>query len=115
MNDDSSILSKLKFFIISKKRSPFVRDYLLNANARSSVYVSAIVAALEIWMIAMMIFGVIEDSENYSRNWLISHTIAYISLFTISVVLLVYSTLFLKGKVTNRTVGRVIKEVGAHG
>lgn len=109
MNDDSSILSKIKFFISSKKRSPFVRDYLLNANARSSVYVSAIVAALEIWMIAMMIFGVIEDSESYSRNWLISHTIAYISLFTISVVLLVYSTLFLKGKVTNRAIGRAIK------
>lgn len=111
MSGDSSLFSKAKDIFKRQKRSPFVRDYLLTANARSSVYVSAIVAALEIWMLAMMIFGIIEDSENYTREWLISHTIAYISLLAISVVLLAYSILYLKGRVTNRAVGRVIKAV----
>ena len=96
MNDDSSPIEKVKKFFKGQKRSPFVRDYLLTANARSSVYVSAIVAALEIWMLAMMLFGVIADSENYNRQWLVAHTVAYILLLAISVVLLVYSILYLK-------------------
>ncbi len=109
MRGDSSLFSKVKDSFKSLKRTPFVRDYLLTANARSSVYVSAIVAALEICMLAMMIFGIIEDSENYTREWLISHTIAYISLLATAIVLLTYSILFLKGKATNRAAGRVIK------
>lgn len=111
MSDDSSPIKKVKEFFKSQKRSPFVRDYLLTANARSSVYVSAIVAALEIWMLAMMFFGVIADSENYNRQWLVAHTVAYILLLAISVVLLVYSILYLKGKVSNRAAGRAIKAI----
>ncbi len=111
MNDDSSPIEKVKEFFKGQKRSPFVRDYLLTANARSSVYVSAIVAALEIWMLAMMLFGVIADSENYSRQWLVAHTVAYILLLATSVVLLVYSILYLKGKVSNRAAGRAIKAI----
>lgn len=111
MSDDSSPIEKVKEFFKGQKRSPFVRDYLLTANARSSVYVSAIVAALEIWMLAMMFFGVIADSENYNRQWLVAHTVAYTLLLAISVVLLVYSILYLKGKVTNRAAGRAIKAI----
>lgn len=111
MSDDSSPIEKVKEFFKSQKRSPFVRDYLLTANARSSVYVSAIVAALEIWMLAMMFFGVIADSENYNRQWLVAHTVAYILLLAISVVLLVYSILYLKGKVSNRAAGRAVKAI----
>jgi len=111
MSDDSSPIEKVKEFFKGQKRSPFVRDYLLTANARSSVYVSAIVAALEIWMLAMMLFGVIADSENYNRQWLVAHTVAYILLLAISVVLLVYSILYLKGKVSNRAAGRAIKAI----
>lgn len=111
MSDDSSPIKKIKEFFKSQKRSPFVRDYLLTANARSSVYVSAIVAALEIWMLAMMLFGVIADSNNYNRQWLVAHTVAYILLLAISVVLLVYSILYLRGKVSNRAAGRAIKAI----
>ena len=111
MSDDSSPIEKAKEFFKGQKRSPFVRDYLLTANARSSVYVSAIVAALEIWMLVMMLFGIIANSENYNRQWLVAHTVAYILLLAISVVLLVYSILYLKGKVSNRAAGRAIKAI----
>ena len=106
---DSIFVKKVKQLIQSQKRSPFVRDYLLTANARSSVLVSVIVAVLEIWMIIMMLTGVIQDSESYSRQWIISHTIAYCGLLIFSVTLLVYSILYLKGKVSNRALGRTIK------
>ena len=106
---DSILVKKVKSLIQSQKRSPFVRDYLLTANARSSVWVSVIVAILEIWMLIMMLTGVIQDSENYSKQWLISHTIAYCSLLAFSIALLVYSLLYLKEKVSNRAVGRMIK------
>lgn len=106
---DSIFVKKVKQLIQSQKRSPFVRDYLLTANARSSIWVSVIVAVLEIWMIIMMLTGVIQDSESYSRQWIISHTSAYCGLLIFSVTLLVYSILYLKGKVSNRALGRAIK------
>lgn len=104
-----NVLEKIKKVITQNKRTPFVREYLFTANARANIYVSSLVALLEIWMLVMMFTGVIQDAGNTNIRWLINHTIAYVSLFTSAVVMLVYSILYLKGKVKNQIVGRVIK------
>lgn len=109
MNDSSSLMGKIKRFFKEKEYSPFVKEYLFTINARSSIFVSVIVAVLEIWMLIMMICNVIENSGNYSREWLVTHTIAYISLLASSIVMLVYSALYLANKVKNKGVGFAIK------
>ena len=109
MNDESSLFTKIKNYITDRKRSDFVSEYLFTANARSSVYVCAIVAALELFMIGMMLCGVIQDSESYSQKWLFAHLIAYVTLLASSIVMLAYSVLYLKGKIKNKAAGRAIK------
>ena len=102
-------IEKVKKFITQNKRTPFVREYLFTANARANIYVSSLVALLEIWMLVMMFSGVIQDAGNTNVRWLVAHTIAYVSLLAAAVVMLVYSILYLKGKVKSQMVGRVIK------
>ena len=102
-------IEKVKKFITQNKRTPFVREYLFTANARANIYVSSLVALLEIWMLVMMFSGVIQDAGNTNARWLVAHTIAYVSLLAAAVVMLVYSILYLKGKVKSQMVGRVIK------
>ena len=109
MDNEGSLFSKIKNFITSRKRSDFVSEYLFTANARSSVYVCVIVAALELFMIGMMLCGVIQNSESYSQKWLFAHLIAYIALLASSIVMLAYSVLYLKGKIKNKAAGRAIK------
>ena len=102
-------IEKIKKFLDKSKPSPFVREYLFLSNARASIYVSSLVAVLEIWMLVMMITGVIRDSGNYSIQWLLAHTIAYVSLLAISVVMLAYAILYLRGKASCRAAGTAIK------
>ena len=104
-----SFLEKTIAFINKSKPSPFVREYLFLSNARASIYVSSLVAILEIWMLVMMITGVIKDSGNYSVQWLLTHTIAYVSLLAISVVMLAYAILYLRKKASCRAAGTAIK------
>ena len=85
-----NVLEKIKKVITQNKRTPFVREYLFTANARANIYVSSLVALLEIWMLVMMFTGVIQDAGNTNIRWLINHTIAYVSLFTSAVIMLVY-------------------------
>ena len=54
-----NLIKKIKDSLKKYNYSPFVKDYLFTSNVRSSVYVSAIVALLEVWMIFLMILGVI--------------------------------------------------------
>ena len=82
---------------------------MFTSNIRSAIFVSVIVAVIEVWMLIMMFSGVIEDSNNYTAAWLITHTIAYTVLLVSSIITLVYSVLFLKNKVSNKKVGSVIK------
>lgn len=106
-----NFVRKIQNFLKKYKYSPFVKDYLFAANVHSSIFVSIIVAGLEIWMLILMILGVIQNSNNYSQQWIITHTWAYIGLLTISLVMLFYSLNFLKRKVKNYTLGFIIKYV----
>lgn len=102
-------LEKVKFFINKNKHSAFVKEYLFLSNARASIYVSSLVAVLEICMLVMMLTGVIKNSGNYSLQWLVTHTTAYVALLAISVIMLAYAILYLTGKASCRTAGTVIK------
>ncbi len=104
-------IEKVKKIITQNKRTPFVREYLFTANARASIYVSVLVAVLEIWMLVMMFTGVIQDAGNTNVRWLVAHTIAYVSLLASAIIMLVYSILYLKGRKVSLLGGRIIKSL----
>ena len=104
-----NLIKKFKDSLKQYNYSPFVKDYLFTSNVRSSVFVSAIVALLEIWMIILMILGVIQNSENYTHQWIVIHLGAYIGLLSIALIMLIYSIKYMRGKTRNYTAGYIIK------
>ncbi len=108
--------SLLQFFksmksFLKKPESPFVKNYLYAVNIRSSIFVSVIVALLEIWMLVMMICGVIKNSGSYTFEWLLIHTLAYLGLLVISLVMLVHSVLYINKKKSDYTTGTIIRVI----
>ena len=103
------LITKLKNHLKTYNYTPFVKDFFFISNIRSSIYVSVIVAIIEICMLIMMISGIIKNSENYSFHWLFFHTISYTVLLAISLIMLLYSALYLKGKVSNKRVANFIR------
>ncbi|MBR1536772.1 MAG: EAL domain-containing protein [Treponema sp.] len=109
METFQKLITKFKHHLKNYNYTPFVKDFFFISNIRSSIYVSVIVAIIEIWMLIMMISGIIKNSENYSFHWLFFHTISYTVLLAISLIMLVYSALYLKGKVSNKRVANFIR------
>ncbi|MBE6354899.1 EAL domain-containing protein [Treponema sp.] len=109
MVEDSGVKGRIKRFLKSCRCSSFVTDYLFASNIRSAIFVSVIVAVMEIWMLIMMFSGVIKNSNNYTISWLLTHTAAYGILLISSIIMLVYSVLYLKNRISNKKIGYVIK------
>lgn len=102
-------IDKIKTFLKKYKYSPFVKEYLFTANVRASFYVSIIVALLEIWMLILMILGIIQNSNSYTHQWIVTHTLSYIGLLSISLVMLFFSIYYLRGKTNSYATGYIIK------
>ncbi|MBQ2551718.1 MAG: EAL domain-containing protein [Treponema sp.] len=89
--------------------SKYVKDYLFRSNTVSSIYVSIVVAALEIWMIITVFTGTIFSDGTRTFWWLIQHTALYIVLLMTAIIMFIYSVSFLKGKIQNQLVGNGIR------
>ena len=85
--------------------SSYVKDYMFLANVRSSVYVGAVVAALEIWMLVTAITGTISSDGYMGGVWIVRHIAAYLILLATAVIMLVYAFLYLNGKIKNQNLG----------
>ncbi|MCR5187899.1 MAG: EAL domain-containing protein [Treponema sp.] len=109
MTKTSGFLNRIKKALKKYKYSIFVKDYFFTSNVRSSIYLSIIVAIFEIFMLGMMISGIIRKAGHTDINYLIGHTLAYIILLTTSLVMLVYSILYLRNKTKNKKLGYFIK------
>ena len=51
--------NKLMQWLGIEKQSKYVRDYFYKYNIRSSIYMSVVVIALEVWMVIRMIRTVV--------------------------------------------------------
>ena len=91
--------------------SKYVRDYLFRSNVMSSIYVSSVVAALEVWMIITVFTGAIFSDGVKPLPWLIKHIILYVGLLIASIIMLVYSILYLRGKTKNQILGTIIRVI----
>ena len=89
--------------------SKYVSDYLFTSNIRSSIYLGIMVAVLEIWMLISVISGAISSDGEQGFIWVLQHTYAYIALLVTALLMLVYSVLYLKGKIKNQLIGHAIK------
>lgn len=109
----SKFLQKIKSgfdtIIANLHYSQSVKDYLFLCNVRSSVYVSLVVAALEIWMLISVILGTVTSDGARSMMWIVKHTVAYVILLITAIIMLVYSILYLSGKTKNQFTGYAIK------
>ena len=99
-----SKLDSLKHFLGIENYTKYTHDYFDNSNVRSSLYVSSVVVALELWMILSTIFFQLWGNLNRSNQWIIIHIGCYCTLLVAALVLLIYSILFEKKKVHNHKV-----------
>ena len=94
----------LKQFLGIEKYTKYTNNYFDHSNIKSTLYVSSVVVALEIWMIVSTIFFQFFGDLNRSKAWLITHLACYVVLLFASLILLIYSILHQKKIVQNRKV-----------
>ena len=83
------------------------RDHLLKANMRAATYMTAIVIALETWMIFSLGRYLVESGKPRSFQWIVEHGGWYVVLLALAIGLLVCALRYLKGKANNPTVYNV--------
>ena len=98
---------KIKSALGIGKSSPYVENYLFNANINSSIYMSVVVIVLEVWMILRtLIKYVILSDKSRDFAWIVSHFYSYVILLTMGIIMLVYAVRFKKSK------GQVSRKAG---
>ncbi len=103
----------MKYLGIDRK-SPYVRDHFYAANMRASIYMSAIVVVLEIWMILRMTRTILElppgtakPFEYYFQKYYLN----YLILLAAGAAMLIFALRFVKGRKDNPVIGTAIKWV----
>ena len=72
---------RVKQFLGIESYSPYVDDYFEKSNVRSSVYLSLVIMALELWMIVSAVVRHLTGSSRRTPEWLFKHITSYIILF----------------------------------
>ena len=91
------------------KNSPYIRKFFFHENMKSSIYMSVMIIILEAWMIFRLTKIIIQQNlwdkfSYYFQNYYIN----YLVLITTGIVTLVFSSLYLKGKLNARQTGRFL-------
>ncbi|WP_034785748.1 putative bifunctional diguanylate cyclase/phosphodiesterase [Eubacterium xylanophilum] len=88
------------------RHSEHVNNYFFDCDVRASVFMSAVVAVLEIIMIILAFK--LERVGLKDMDWVVVHIISYIVLFAAAVSVLVYGIQYIRGKKLNKNLGLVI-------
>lgn len=92
-----------------KKHSPYVSKYLERANFETSIYMSLVVMALEIWMlIRTFVLYVVKGDKTYGLDWIMPHVYAYCILLASASALFIFSIRYVRNKTDNGKLGLVI-------
>lgn len=100
--------TKIKKFLGLEHYSDYVERYLEKSNAKSSIYISSVIIALETFMIISVTFNQISGNSVRTKQWLITHIGCYILLLLNGLALLIYSLIFMKKEKVNGIIGKVI-------
>lgn len=101
------MLEKIKEWLGLDRQSPYVRQYFEASNARSSIYMSVIIIALESWMIISLYSILMGDDGQKSVSWIISHLICYILLLAAGIMTLFYAERFLRTGASHSKYGQI--------
>ena len=69
---------------------------------------SSIIMVLELYMIGYVLFHIFSNSRVRTFSWIVQHFSSYLTLFTSSLILFIFSFRFHKGKTSNRKIGKFI-------
>ncbi len=101
------MIDRIKRWLGIDKTSPYVKRYFEASNARSSIYMSIIIIALETMLIVNIISIISSTTVTRSPTWVITHLVSYVILFASGAVALLYADRFLRGEKTHSVVGQV--------
>lgn len=102
---------RIKRFFGIEKYSPYISSYFENTNIRSSLYVSSVVIAIELFMICSVIIRQFSMETRRSANWLGIHLICYSVLLLSALCLFIYSACHIKKKSQNPRKGQILRIV----
>lgn len=102
---------RIKRFFGIEKYSPYISSYFENTNIRSSLYVSSVVIAIELFMICSVIIRQFSVETRRSANWLVIHLICYSVLLLSALCLFIYSACHIKKKSQNPRKGQILRIV----
>ena len=103
---------KLKKWLGIDKKSLYVQNYFYAVNMRASIYMSAIVIVLEIWMILHLTKTILELPPGIAKPFAYyfhKYYLNYLVLMGSAGCMLTCSLRFLKGRKDNSTIGTVVK------
>ena len=100
---------RIKRFFGLEKYSPYISSYFENTNIRSSLYVSSVVMAIELFMICSVIIRQFSEETRRSANWLVIHLICYSVLLLSALCLFIYSACHIKKKSQNHRKGQILR------
>ena len=102
------MLEALKKWTGLTRDSAYVNDEFDFENMRTSLYMSCVIIALEIWMIFSAIEGVITGERLRSSKWLLSHVALYLLLIAVAAAVFVHSVNCLKKKKNSHVLSQAL-------
>lgn len=99
------MLKKIRDFLGIEKFSPYINNYFAYSNARSSIYLSAVVILLELWMLISVVVNQFSDSKR-PFDWFVIHASCYLVLLFAALFMFCASVYGLKNKNIHRRLNR---------
>ena len=90
------ILGKIKEFLGLQKRSQYVNEYIDKSNIKSSIYVTSVVMALELFMMISISMRQLDVETRRTTQWFIIHMSCFAILFLAALVLFIVSIRHIK-------------------
>lgn len=94
-----------------EQKSPYIRDFFFAANIRSSIYMSVVIASLEIWMILRLLYRQLNGIDLRTGDYYVSHYLNYSLLLLSALSMFFYALRFIRGKKCSKPLGYFLKWV----
>ncbi len=96
VREKENMIERLKHWLGLVKESDHVRDMFDFGNMRTSLYMSAVIIALELWMIESAIYGIVSGERARTMGWIVGHIGFYLLMTIAAAIVMVYSFRCLK-------------------
>ena len=105
------LIQKIKKTFARYSFSDYVKNYLFESNVHSGIIIGILVCLLETWMIIGLFRKTVAQDLVVDSAWNLKHGVSYVILLLTALFMLIYSLLYIKGKIHNKWIGTLIKIV----